>query len=81
MRSRDSGNRWRAQSARRAWPPAARVAAARVIYYFQNDLRPIVVLTIYAKNERANLSAAERNALAKLVAELKKTRAMKGSQQ
>jgi hypothetical protein len=50
---------------------------ARVIYYFQNDRWPLIVLTIFAKNEKANLSLAERNALAKLIAELKTARAHK----
>jgi hypothetical protein len=52
---------------------------ARVVYYFQNDRWPIIVLTIYAKNEKANLSVAERNALAKMIAELKTARAHKES--
>jgi len=50
---------------------------ARVVYYFQNDRWPVIVLTIYPKNEKANLSAAERNALAKMIAELKTARARK----
>lgn len=39
----------------------------RVIYYFHNDAMPLYLLTLFAKNERANLSKAERNALADLV--------------
>jgi hypothetical protein len=50
---------------------------ARVVYYFQNDRWPVIVLTIYPKNEKANLSVAERNALAKMIAELKTARARK----
>jgi hypothetical protein len=38
---------------------------------------PVIVLTIYPKNEKANLSVAERNALAKMIAELKTARARK----
>lgn len=39
----------------------------RVIYYFHSELMPLYLLTLFAKNERANLSAAERNELAMLV--------------
>jgi hypothetical protein len=33
---------------------------------------PLYLLTLFAKNEKANLSKVERNALAELVAMLKK---------
>ena len=39
----------------------------RVIYYFYSEAMPLYLLTMIAKNERANLSKAERNALAGLV--------------
>lgn len=39
----------------------------RVIYYFHNANMPLYLLTLFAKNERANLSRAERHELAKLV--------------
>jgi hypothetical protein len=39
----------------------------RVIYYFHSDAMPLYLLTMFAKNERANLTKAERNALADLV--------------
>ncbi len=39
----------------------------RVIYYFHSATLPLYLLTLFAKNERANLSRAERNALAELV--------------
>jgi hypothetical protein len=39
----------------------------RVIYYFHSRVMPLYLLTMFAKNERANLSKAERNALAELV--------------
>jgi hypothetical protein len=39
----------------------------RVIYYFHSEAMPLYLLTMFAKNERANLSRAERNALAGLV--------------
>jgi hypothetical protein len=43
----------------------------RVIYYFHSDAMPLYLLTVFGKNERANLSKAERNALAELVRVLK----------
>lgn len=39
----------------------------RVIYYVHSDATPLYLLTMFAKNERANLSKAERNELAGLV--------------
>ena len=43
---------------------------ARVIYFFYNETIPLFLLTIFGKNEKANLSKAERNELSKLVKEL-----------
>ncbi len=42
----------------------AKSGGVRVIYYFHSDTLPLYLLTLFAKNERANLSKAERNALA-----------------
>lgn len=39
----------------------------RVIYYVHSEAMPLYLLTLFAKNERANLSQAERNELAGLV--------------
>ncbi|MFM2059392.1 MAG: hypothetical protein RLY71_3777 [Pseudomonadota bacterium] len=39
----------------------------RVIYYVHSERMPLYLLTMFAKNERANLSKAERNELAGLV--------------
>jgi len=44
----------------------------RVIYYFHNEDIPLYLLTIFAKNERANLTMAERNELAQLAKQLVK---------
>ena len=43
----------------------------RVIYYFHSEAMPLYLLTVFGKNEKANLSKAERNDLAKLVGVLK----------
>lgn len=45
----------------------------RVIYYYHDERIPLHLLTLFGKNERANLSKADRNALAKLVSILVKT--------
>lgn len=39
---------------------------ARVIYYYHNPKVPIFLLTLFAKNEKDNLSASEKAALAKV---------------
>ena len=39
----------------------------RVICYVHSDLMPLYLLTLFAKNEKANINKAERNALAGLV--------------
>jgi len=41
---------------------------ARVIYLFGGDDVPVFLLALFAKNERTDLTAAERNALGKSVA-------------
>ena len=43
---------------------------ARIIYLFSGDSLPVFVLAVFAKKEKANLSPAERNALAKMVTEM-----------
>jgi hypothetical protein len=39
----------------------------RIIYYFHSERLPLYLLTVFGKNEKANLSKAEANALSKLV--------------
>jgi mRNA-degrading endonuclease RelE of RelBE toxin-antitoxin system len=43
---------------------------ARVIYLFSGERLPLFVLAVFAKNEKANVSPAERNALAKMVTDM-----------
>jgi hypothetical protein len=43
----------------------------RVIYYFHSEALPLYLLTMFGKNERSDLSKAERNELADLVHVLK----------
>jgi hypothetical protein len=40
---------------------------ARVIYYYHDQRIPLYLLTVFGKNEQANLRKSERNQLAKLV--------------
>lgn len=58
-------------------PPGARrrgkSAGVRAIYYFHSDAMPLYLLTVFGKNERADLTAAERNELAGLARILKAT--------
>jgi hypothetical protein len=43
---------------------------ARIIYLFSGEGLPVFVLAAFAKNEKANLSPAERNALARVVTDM-----------
>lgn len=45
---------------------------ARIIYLFSGERLPVFILAAFAKNEKANLSPAERNILAKQVADMVK---------
>lgn len=42
----------------------------RVIYYFYDNTMPLFLLTVFGKNEKDNLSGAERNQLAVLTGKL-----------
>ncbi len=44
----------------------------RVIYYFHNETMPLFLLSLFGKNEKANLSHSERNMLAKFTSTLVK---------
>lgn len=43
---------------------------ARVIYYFYNAASPLLLVALYAKNEKADLSAREKKKFAALVKEI-----------
>ena len=45
----------------------------RVIYYFHNETFPVFLLTVYAKNQKVNLTKAERSEFKKLVPVLVRT--------
>jgi hypothetical protein len=40
---------------------------ARMIYFFYNESLPVFLLAMYGKNEKANLTREERNAMTKLL--------------
>src|SRR3974377_1400772 len=40
---------------------------ARVIYYYHDERLPVFLPAAYAKNEKANLSRAERNAMKRII--------------
>ncbi len=40
---------------------------ARVVYYYHSERLPVFMLSAYAKNRKANLVQAERNAMKRLV--------------
>jgi mRNA-degrading endonuclease RelE of RelBE toxin-antitoxin system len=44
----------------------------RVIYYFHDQEMPLYLLTVFGKNEKANISGEEKNALFRMVKELVK---------
>jgi hypothetical protein len=50
--------RWSAQG-------KGKSGGVRVIYYFYNGTMPLFLLTVFGKGEKANLSKAERNELAR----------------
>lgn len=43
---------------------------ARVVYYFHNEDVPILLLAIYAKNEKGDLTPSEKREFAQLVKEI-----------
>ena len=48
-------------------PGMGKSGGVRVIYYFHNETIPLLLIDLYAKNEKENLSKEERNLLAKIV--------------
>ena len=43
---------------------------ARVIYYFYNEDYPVVLMALYAKNEKTDLTGRDRKALADILKEV-----------
>ena len=55
--------RWRA-------PGRGKRGGVRVIYYYHNESLPLFLLNVFAKNEKANLTKAERNEMKALLPRL-----------
>ena len=55
--------RWRTQG-------RGKRGGARVIYYHHNESIPLFLLNVFAKNEKANLTKAERNEMRDLLPRL-----------
>ncbi|MDR6788908.1 hypothetical protein J2Y58_002273 [Sphingomonas sp. BE138] len=55
-----------ARKLRVAKPGKGKSGGYRVITYYAGTTRPAFLLTVFGKNEKANLTKAERNALAEL---------------
>jgi mRNA-degrading endonuclease RelE of RelBE toxin-antitoxin system len=50
-----------------ALPGRGKRGGARVIYYYHDQRLPVFLLAVYGKNEKANLSMAERNGMKHLI--------------
>jgi RelE toxin of RelE / RelB toxin-antitoxin system len=46
-----------------------KLGGSRVVYYFYNEDFPILLLALYAKNEKSDLTAAEKREFAALIKE------------
>ena len=55
--------RWRAQG-------RGKRGGTRAIYYYHDESLPLFLLNVFAKNEKANLTKAERNEMRKLLPRL-----------
>lgn len=61
-----------------ARPGEGKSGGYRVVSFFHSAAMPVFLITVFAKNQQANLTAKERNALAKLSAILIETYEAKG---
>lgn len=48
-------------------------AGVRVIYFYYDENHPILLLLLYAKNEKENLTREEKNKISDVVSRLKKS--------
>lgn len=44
----------------------------RVIYYYYDEKNPVLLFTVFGKNQKINLSESEKNELYQIVQEIKK---------
>jgi hypothetical protein len=69
MRRGYSGKRRNSQGAVRLWR-SRQDGGARILYLFGGEDLPVFMLVAFAKNEKADLSASERNALSRMIADM-----------
>jgi hypothetical protein len=62
-----------ARKLRWARPGAGKSGGLRVVTFYGGVALPVFVLTVFAKNEKANITKAERNELAAILHELART--------
>lgn len=48
----------------------ARSGGYRIIYYFHSEIMPLYLLTVFGKNEKANISDKEKQILAKVMQQI-----------
>ena len=58
---------------RLAQPGRGKSGSTRVIYYYHNEYKPILLLLIYAKTKQENLSSGQKSRLKKHVEQLIET--------
>jgi hypothetical protein len=54
-------------------PGTGKSGGLRIITFYGGVALPVFLMTVFAKNEKANLAKAERNELATILAELSRT--------
>jgi hypothetical protein len=69
MRHGYSG-KWRRSQGAVGFGGRGKSGGARIIYFFSGEDLPVFVLAAFAKNEKADLSVSERNALSRIVRDM-----------
>ena len=59
-----------ARKIRWAVPGKGKRGGARTIYYYHNESIPLFILDIYTKNEKSDLSEADKRSLKRLLAQI-----------
>lgn len=63
------GGLWKLRVARKG---GGKSGGYRVLHFYRDDNRPLFLLTVFAKNERANISAAEKRELISICEDIAK---------
>ncbi len=56
-----------------ARPGAGKRGGYRVVYFYHDARLPVLLVSIYAKNAKENLTASQRNQLAEISRQIKQT--------